>query len=83
MGHSHTHTHSHGAGAATSNRRIWPMVVAVAMIGTYFVVELSVGIAVNSLALIADAGHMLTDVVALLMGLVALLLARHGSTTAE
>ena len=59
------------------------MVVAVAMIGTYFVVELSVGIAVNSLALIADAGHMLTDVVALLMGLVALLLARHGSTTAE
>ncbi len=83
MGHSHTHTHSHGAGAATSNRRIWPMVVAVAMIGTYFFVELGVGIAVNSLALIADAGHMLTDVVALLMGLVALLLARHGSTTAE
>ena len=30
------------------------------------------------LALIADAGHMLTDVVALCMGLVALLLARHG-----
>ena len=57
------------------------MVAAVAIIGGYFVVELSTGIIVNSLALIADAGHMLTDVVALLMGLVALLLARHGRTT--
>lgn len=57
------------------------MAVAVGLIGTFFVVELVTGIAVNSLALIADAGHMLTDVVALLMGLVALLLARHGKTT--
>ena len=53
------------------------------MVAGFFVVELITGILVNSLALIADAGHMLTDVVALLMGLVALLLARHGSTTAE
>lgn len=57
------------------------MAVAVGIIGAYFVVELGVGIMVNSLALIADAGHMLTDVVALLMGLVALLLAKHGSAT--
>ena len=37
----------------------------------------------NSLALIADAGHIATDVVALLMGMSALLLARHGSVTAR
>lgn len=57
------------------------MAVAVVIIGAYFVVELATGLIVNSLALIADAGHMLTDVVALAMGLVALLLARHGRTT--
>ncbi len=57
------------------------MVLAVALIGGFFVVELVTGIVVNSLALIADAGHMLTDVVALIMGLIALLLGRHGRTT--
>lgn len=57
------------------------MVVGVLIISTFFVVELVTGILINSLALIADAGHMLTDVVALLMGLSALLLARHGKKT--
>lgn len=81
MGHSHGHGHSHGAASAPGTRRIWPMAVAVGLIGGFFVVELITGILVNSLALIADAGHMLTDVVALVMGLAALLLARHGRTT--
>ncbi|ROZ88774.1 cation diffusion facilitator family transporter [Gordonia sp. OPL2] len=80
MGHSHSHTHSEPVGSV-GNRRIWPMAVAVAIIGGYFVVELVTGIIVNSLALIADAGHMLTDVAALVMGLIALLLAKHGSAT--
>ncbi|MFT3660213.1 MAG: cation diffusion facilitator family transporter [Gordonia sp. (in: high G+C Gram-positive bacteria)] len=57
------------------------MVAAVVLIGGYFFVELFVGIAIDSLALIADAGHMLTDVVAVSMGLSALLLARHGRIT--
>ncbi|KSU61322.1 MULTISPECIES: cation diffusion facilitator family transporter [unclassified Gordonia (in: high G+C Gram-positive bacteria)] len=78
MGHSHSHSHAPTAGG---RRRLWPMVLAVALIGGYFVVELVTGILVNSLALIADAGHMLTDVVALVMGLIALLLGRHGRTT--
>ncbi|MBD1319251.1 cation diffusion facilitator family transporter [Gordonia hankookensis] len=80
MGHSHSHTHADTTGSV-ANRRIWPMAVAVVIIGGYFVIELVVGLLVDSLALIADAGHMLTDVVALVMGLVALLLAKHGSTT--
>ncbi|KAF0969396.1 MULTISPECIES: cation diffusion facilitator family transporter [Gordonia] len=80
MGHSHSHSHTPGTGAA-GERRLWPMVLAVALIGGFFVVELVTGIVVNSLALIADAGHMLTDVVALIMGLIALLLGRHGRTT--
>lgn len=87
MGTSHGHDgHSHGPSAAElavegGQRRIWPMALGVVLIGGYFVVELTVGIAINSLALIADAGHMLTDVVAVSMGLSALLLARHGKIT--
>lgn len=82
MGHSHSHDHAH-VGPSTGQRRLWPMALSVVLIGGFFVVELVVGILANSLALIADAGHMATDVVALLMGMTALLLARHGSTTAR
>ncbi len=87
VGNSHE-GHSHGPTAAElasggTPRRIWPMAVGVVLIGGFFVVELIAGIIANSLALIADAGHMLTDVVALVMGLTALLLARHGKTNDE
>ena len=44
------------------------MALGAALIGGYFVVELITGIVVGSLALIADAGHMLTDVVAICRG---------------
>lgn len=82
MGHSHTHAHSHTPVAGEAGRRrLWPMTLAVFLIGGFFVVELVTGILVDSLALIADAGHMLTDVVALMMGLTALLLGRHGRIT--
>ncbi|GEE00035.1 cation transporter [Gordonia spumicola] len=87
MGNEHSHEgHSHGPSAAdlasgAVNRRLWPMVVSVVIIGGFFVVELVAGLVFGSLALVADAGHMLTDVVALCMGLSALLLARHGRIT--
>lgn len=86
MGHDHE-GHTHGptaadlAGGGVATRRVWPMVVAVVLIGGFFFVELFVGLAIDSLALIADAGHMLTDVVAVSMGLAALLVARHGKIT--
>lgn len=35
---------------------------------TFFFVELSVGVIANSLALLADSFHMLSDVVALIVG---------------
>ncbi|MCF8571091.1 cation diffusion facilitator family transporter [Gordonia sp. HY002] len=87
MSSNHGHEgHSHGPSAAdlasgATNRRLWPMTVSVVIIGGFFVVELVTGLLFGSLALVADAGHMLTDVVALTMGLSALLLARHGRVT--
>ena len=80
MGHGHSHAPS---ADSVGTRRLWPMVVGMAIIGTFFVVEVVAGVLANSLALLADAGHMLTDVLAMAMGLVALLLARHGSSEGE
>ncbi len=69
------HDHSHG------DARVSRMVAASAILGVFFVVEVLTALAINSLALLADAGHMLTDLVALFMGLTAVLLARRGSTS--
>ena len=58
------------------------MIIASAVLAVFFVIEITTALAINSLALLADAGHMLTDLVALFMGLTAVLLARRGSKSA-
>lgn len=64
MGAGHAHGH---AGA----RHRWRLAVAFVLVAAFFVVELTVGLATGSLALISDAGHMAADVVALGAALVA------------
>jgi cobalt-zinc-cadmium efflux system protein len=61
------HSHDHGAGA---NARMlgW----ALALTATFLVVEVVGGLYFNSLALLSDAGHMLTDVAALAIALLAI-----------
>lgn len=54
------------------------MAIAAAILAAFFVLELVTALAINSIALLADAGHMLTDLVAIFMGLTAVLLAKHG-----
>ncbi|KAI9223204.1 cation efflux family-domain-containing protein [Blastocladiella britannica] len=81
-GHDHGHEHHHhGAPSswkrfrtyATSRQgRITSMLV---LTGSYFFVELIVGTLTGSLALVADAWHMLSDVLSLVVGLVAIMLA--------
>ncbi len=71
------HDHSHG-----SEARVSRMILGAAILSVFFVVELVTALAINSIALLADAGHMLTDLVAMFMGLTAVLLARRGSTSA-
>jgi len=90
MGHGHDHDHGPGvaagmrAGAAYRNR----LAIAFGLIGVFFVVEAVGGVVTNSLSLLSDAGHMLTDVVGLGMALAAIQLAtrfeqRHGSSTSH
>jgi cobalt-zinc-cadmium efflux system protein len=73
--------HSHTPAEADSSRMIPRMIVAAAILATFFVVELTTSLLINSIALLADAGHMLTDVVAVFMGLAAVTLARRGSSS--
>ena len=70
--------HSHG----TADARVSRMVIASAILGVFFIVEITTALMIGSLALLADASHMLTDLVAMSMGLTALLLARRGSKSA-
>lgn len=65
-GHAHGHGHTHGRAGAKSVLS-W----ALALTGSFMVVETVVGFWSGSLALLADAGHMLADVGALGLALVA------------
>src|ERR1700757_3558829 len=73
--------HSHTPAEADSSRMIPRMIIAAAILAAFFVVELTTSLLINSIALLADAGHMLTDVVAVFMGLTAVILAQRGSSS--
>lgn len=74
--HGSSHGHSHGPtlarAGARHHRRLF---AAFLIIGAFFLVEAIAGFWTNSLALLSDAGHMLTDVIGLGMALAAIQLA--------
>jgi cobalt-zinc-cadmium efflux system protein len=70
--HSHSHGHSHGVSADADRRYL---VGALALIVLYMLGEVAVGLAAHSLALLSDAGHMLTDAASIVLALVAMRLA--------
>ena len=71
-------THAHSSAAATS----WNRLVAVLGLSlVMLVVEVAGGLASGSLALIADAGHMLADVSGMALALLAIWFARRAPTT--
>ncbi len=69
MGH-HDHNHSH---ISNERRVFWAMLLT----GGFMVAEVIGGIVSNSLALLSDAGHMLTDFVSLALAWFAFRLARR------
>ncbi|HEX8102090.1 MAG TPA: cation diffusion facilitator family transporter [Solirubrobacteraceae bacterium] len=72
-GHAHHHHHHHHAPSADADRRV--LALALALILGFMVVEVVAGVLAGSLALLSDAGHMLTDAGALGLALVAARLA--------
>jgi cobalt-zinc-cadmium efflux system protein len=73
------HTHSHGR-AARSRRRLSIVLVLTAL---YMVAEAVGGWMTGSLALLADAGHMLTDVAALALALIAAWFSSRPATSSK
>jgi len=72
--------HHHGAGADLGARRRRALWWSVGLNGALFVVEIVGGVAFHSLALLADGAHLLTDVVGLVLALVAERLAARPAT---
>jgi cobalt-zinc-cadmium efflux system protein len=73
-GHGHG-GHSHAVvGPDTDARRLW---IGLTLIVAFMVVEVIAGIVADSLALLSDAAHMLTDAGALLLSLIVLRLVRR------
>ena len=70
------HDHAHGPSLASAgSRHVRPLMISFALIGGFFLVEAVAGFVTGSLALLSDAGHMLTDVIGLGMALAAIQLA--------
>jgi cobalt-zinc-cadmium efflux system protein len=67
------HNHQHTPNVANLNRAF---IIGIAINALYVVIELSAGFYYNSLSLISDAGHNLSDVAALALALLAFRLAK-------
>ncbi len=71
-GHDHGHSHSHAVSADADGK--W-LRIALALLVGFMAVEVVVGVVAGSLALITDAGHMLTDAASIVLALIAIRLA--------
>jgi len=72
--HDHDHGHDHGHGHGHSHAPVdfgRAFLIGIALNTAFVAVEIGFGIAANSVALIADAGHNLSDVLALIVAWVA------------
>ncbi|PHP51758.1 cation diffusion facilitator family transporter [Actinomyces ruminis] len=73
--HDQAHTHAHGVGASRGR-----LAIVLCLTASVLVAEVVTALLTGSLALLADAGHMLTDVVGLVMALVAAHLSMRPAT---
>lgn len=70
------HGHDHAAGVTNRTR----LVVAICIVAVFLVVEVVGAVVSGSLALFADAGHMASDLLGLVVALIAILIAARPAT---
>src|SRR5690606_36429740 len=79
VGHAHGatagHVHVHGVPGGQRNTK--SLTITLVLVATYMVAEVVGGLLTNSLALLADAGHMLSDAGALALSLFAIWIAQR------
>jgi cobalt-zinc-cadmium efflux system protein len=73
-GHTHGHDHSHAISADADRRYL---TVALGLILGFMAFEVVIGIVAHSLALLSDAGHMVTDAGALVLSLIVIRLVQR------
>ena len=79
-GHGHDHSHAHfepGKGISK------PLLIVLIITATFAVVELLGGLISGSLALLSDAGHMFTDILALTLSLAAAIVSQREATAKQ
>lgn len=77
MGHGHGHGGQADLPASASGRYARRLAMSFAILLAFFLLEAAVGYFASSLALLSDAGHMLTDVLGVGMALAAITAARR------
>jgi cobalt-zinc-cadmium efflux system protein len=78
MAHDHHHHHHHEVTPGSINRAFW---VGIILNSAFVVIEFGAGFYYNSLALLSDAGHNLSDVASLGLSLLAFKMAAAKSTS--
>lgn len=73
MSHKHSHQHSHAINAESLNKAF---IIGIVLNLAFVVIEFAAGFWFDSLALLSDAGHNLSDVVSLVLALLAFHLAK-------
>ena len=73
--HDHSHAHSH---VHTNNKKV--LLISFILIFTFMIVEIIGGIIANSLALLSDGVHMLSDAISLGVALIAFIYAEKHPT---
>ncbi|HVT35871.1 MAG TPA: cation diffusion facilitator family transporter, partial [Nevskiaceae bacterium] len=76
--HDHSQGHAHGHGRSESR-----LLIALVVSALFMLLEVGAGLYAKSLALIADAGHMLTDAVSLMLAYIAIRVARRPADAAR
>jgi len=80
MNHSHGHTHDHSHSIAINKTNINVFLIGIGLNVAFVIAEVVAGVVYNSVALLTDAGHNLSDVASLLISLVAFWIAKRQST---
>ena len=83
MSNPHGHKHSHGLDPQAGGTNRARLLITIGIVSVVLIVEVIGGILSGSLALFADAGHMLSDLTGLVVALVALTMASRPATDAQ
>lgn len=88
MGHNHSHDshdhgHSHSGHNHSHNANKKALTISFILIATFMLIEFVGGYLTNSLALLSDAGHMLSDAAALGLSLSALIFGAKAATPSK